>query len=218
MTRLTEQQIENLPEWMMIPDFPSYEVNCRAGLVRNVSNLRVLKSSLDSNGYPSVRLCKDGKGHTKNVHRLVANASFSFYNISTAGLDVCHLDEERGKPRISNLALGTSKENMNFPKAKQRCSESHKGEKGYWFGKRLSEETRLKMSEANKGKRLSEETRKKLSDAKPKKAVAAYKDGVLTLIFNSLKLVNVYGFNTGLVCSCCKGRKKTYKGYQWRYF
>lgn len=42
---------------------------------------------------------------------------------------------------------------------KKKMSESKKG-------KRRSEETKLKLSKANKGKRLSEETKKKLSDAR----------------------------------------------------
>lgn len=218
MTRLTEQQIENLPEWMTIPDYPSYEVNCREGLVRNSLTLRVLKPSPDSHHYPKVTLCKYGKEYTKNVHRLIANASFSFYNISTAGLDVCHLDEERGNPRISNLALGTTKENSNFEKAKQRMSESKKAEKNPNFGKHLNEEHRKKIADAMKGKCHSEETRKKLSNACHKKAVAAYKDGVLTLIFDSLKKVEVYGFDRSSVRKCCRGKIRAHMGLEWRYF
>lgn len=200
MTQLSQEQIKNLPEWMTIEGFPKYEVNCRAGLVRNANTLRVKKSRLGSDGYSCVSLCKYGKVHTKNVHRLIALAAFGYYNISIDGLDVCHLDEERHNPCIDNLALGTAKENSNFPKIKQRKSEAQRGEKGYWFNKHLSEDTR-----------------KKISDAQSKKAVAAYKNGTLTLIFNSLKLVNVHGFDSGAVCKCCKGRQKQHKGLEWRY-
>lgn len=201
MVRLSKEQIKNLPEWMSIEGFPNYEVNCRAGLVRNARTLKVKKPRLDTHGYPKVGLCKDSKVHTKSVHRLVANAAFGYYGIPTDGLDVCHLDEERFDARISNLALGSRKENMNFEKAKQRKSERLKGKKGYWFNKHLSEATR-----------------KKMSDAQSKKAVAAYKNGTLTLIFNSLRLVNVYGFDCGTVCKCCRGKLKTHKGLEWRYF
>ena len=200
MTRLTAQQIENLPEWMMIPDYPSYEVNCREGLIRNASTLMILKPHL-CDGYPQVKLYKDGKMHTKKVHRLVANAAFGCHNISTDGLFVMHLDEERFDARISNLVLGTNKENMNFPKAKQRQSERQRGEKSYWFGKHHCEVTR-----------------KKLSEAQPKKRVGAYKDGTLMLIFNCVQLTKVYGFDTSNVCKCCKGKQRVHRGYEWRYF
>jgi group I intron endonuclease len=217
MKQLNQEQINNLPEWMLVEGFPNYEVNCRKGLVRNTKTLRVLKPSLGNNGYPKVILCEDGKVHTKTVHRTVANAAFSFYNISTEGLFVCHLDEERNDPRIANLALGTNKENMGMPKAKQRNSKSKKG-------KHLSETHRKKLSEAQKGeknhmfgKRHSIETKKKLSDAHPKKAVGAYKDGELILTFESIQEAGRNGFNCWHVSSCCNGRLKTYKGYEWRF-
>lgn len=188
MKQLGKEQIENLPEWMPVEGFPNYEVNCRKGLIRNARTFRILKQSL-SNGYPSVRLFKDGKVWLKNVHRLVALAAFGYYDIQTGSLFVCHLDEERNDPRIVNLALGTQKENLSSPKAKQR------------------------KSEAQKGKRLSIETIKKLS-----KRVAAYKNGELIMVFQSTADAHRNGFNNGAVSSCCNGRLKTYKGYQWRYF
>ena len=166
MKRLTKEQISALPEWMPIEGFPNYEVNCRAGLVKSLYTGRLLKGSKGSSGYPQIHLNRDGKAHSKRLHRIVALAAFSFYNISIDGLDVCHLDEERHNPCIDNLAIGTTKENMNFEKAKQRKSEATKGEKSYWFGKHPGEEIRKKMSESHKGKRLSEEIRKKMSEAR----------------------------------------------------
>lgn len=121
---LSKEQVRDLPEWLPIEGFPKYEVNCREGLVRNARTLRVLKPSNDGYGYPFVGLMKDGKRVSKSVHRIVALTAFAYYNISTEGLDVCHLDEERNDPRISNLALGSHKENLNFEKAKQRMSET----------------------------------------------------------------------------------------------
>ena len=57
--------------------------------------------------------------------------------------------------------------------AKQKMSESRKGEKHHFFGKHLSEEVKQKLSELrmgeknhNFGKNLSEETKQKLSAAK----------------------------------------------------
>lgn len=49
---------------------------------------------------------------------------------------------------------------------KRKMSEAMKGEKAPWFGKKLSEETRRKMSEAQNGKKLSEETKRKMSEAR----------------------------------------------------
>jgi hypothetical protein len=49
---------------------------------------------------------------------------------------------------------------------KKKMSDAQKGEKNHNYGKHPSEETRKKMSDAHKGTHLSEETRKKMSDAK----------------------------------------------------
>lgn len=46
--------------------------------------------------------------------------------------------------------------------AKCKMSEWQKGERGYWYGKRLSEETRRKISHSNKGKVFSQEHREKI--------------------------------------------------------
>lgn len=177
MKQLSQEQISALPEWLPIPDFPSYEVNCRAGLVRNERTMKVLKPNLNNRElYPRVVLTKDGIRYYKNIHRIVANAAFGYYNISTDGLLVMHLDEERNDPRISNLAIGTTKENLNFPKYKQRISE-----------------------------------------ATAKKVVGAYKNGELIMVFQSIKEAARNGFNQGDISSCCTGRVRIHKGYQWRF-
>lgn len=203
MERLTTQQIENLPEWMTIEGFPNYEVNCREGIIRNVKTLRVLKPYLGNNGYPKVILCEDRRRHYNHVHRLVALAAFGYYNIPTVGLLVLHLDETRTNSCIDNLALGTQKENMNFEKAKQRCSEATKGKKHYLFGKHHSKETRLKIAEGVK---------RKLS-----KRVGAYKDGELIMTFQSAQEAGRNGFNCSAVNSCCRAERNTHKGYEWRF-
>lgn len=41
---------------------------------------------------------------------------------------------------------------IHSEETKQKMSESHKGEKNYWYGKHLSEETKTKLSDAQKGK------------------------------------------------------------------
>lgn len=48
---------------------------------------------------------------------------------------------------------------------RKRMADSHKGEKGFWFGKKLPEEVKEKISKANRGNFPSEETRKKLSES-----------------------------------------------------
>lgn len=203
MFKLSKRQISDLPMWLPIEGFPNYEVNCREGIIRNSRTLKVLNPNLNHDGYPHVGLCKDGKGHTKKVHRIVALTAFSYYDIPTDGLCVCHLDEERNDPRISNLALGTIKENGNFPKARKRLSEATKGEKNPWYGKHLSAEVRMKIADGVK---------RSLS-----KRVGAYKNGELVMIFQSTCEAGRNGFNQSLVSECCRGKRKHHHGYEWFY-
>ena len=47
---------------------------------------------------------------------------------------------------------------------KWKISKAQSGEKSYWYGKKLSDETKRKMSEARIGKKLSDEHKQKLSE------------------------------------------------------
>ena len=49
---------------------------------------------------------------------------------------------------------------------RNKMSEAQKGEKHHYYGKHLSEEHRKKLSQAHKGKKHTDETRKKLSESK----------------------------------------------------
>lgn len=75
---------------------------------------------------------------------------------------------------------------------KKKMSEAHKGRVSWNKGKKFSEETKNKMSEAHKGKKLSEETRRRLSEARKnmseetKKKIGAAKKG--TCWFNNRKI------------------------------
>ena len=173
MKQLTQLQINNLPEWLPISDYPDYEVNPREGQVKSLTRKKVLSPGKYDKCYLFVTMYKHGKRYQRNVHRLVAEAAFNYYGICTDDLIVMHLDETRHNPRIDNLALGTMKENMNFPKCKERISKALKGKrlsdelkrKLSESHKNMSQETRRKLSEAHKGYHHSEESRKKMSEA-----------------------------------------------------
>lgn len=49
------------------------------------------------------------------------------------------------------------------------------------------------------------------------KQVGAYKNCELVMSFPSLNEANRQGFNQGAVSECCNLKRKTYKGYEWRF-
>lgn len=49
------------------------------------------------------------------------------------------------------------------------------------------------------------------------KKVGCYREGNFIKVYDSTIDVTNDGFNQGNVVSCCQGKLKTYKGFQWKY-
>lgn len=103
--------------WKPIPEFPGYEVSDH-GQVRSwrtydpsgtfACEPHLLKTPPDR-GYPCVDLHRDGRSHTKRVHRLVA---LVFLGPRPEGLQVCHYDGDKANNHISNLRYDSAKGNV----------------------------------------------------------------------------------------------------------
>lgn len=98
-------------EWRPISGFP-YEVSNDGHVRRSAPGQstrpgRMLKGCPNRDGYLVVRLSKNGRAHTKTIHRLVCTA---FHGASDLP-EVRHLDGNPGNNKASNLAWGTSLEN-----------------------------------------------------------------------------------------------------------
>lgn len=96
-----------------IEGFPGYFVT-EAGDVISApnsqhKNYKVLKKGTTSAGYQVVVLRKANKSHTKNVHRLIAEA---FLETVEGKPDVNHIDGHKANNAIGNLEWMTKKENI----------------------------------------------------------------------------------------------------------
>lgn len=52
---------------------------------------------------------------------------------------------------------------------------------------------------------------------RPQKRVGAYKNGELVMVFPSTNEAGRQGYDQGNVAACCRGERKTHKGYIWKY-
>jgi hypothetical protein len=146
-----------------------YEVSSE-GRVRSLNynrtnETKILKPAKNECGYLRVGLSKQGKTQKFLVQRLVA----TMFIPNPQNLpEVNHIDEDKTNNRVSNLQWCTREYNLKYGTRPQRYSEAIKGSKHPLYGKHHSEETKRKISEANKGKgtKLSEETKHKISESR----------------------------------------------------
>lgn len=104
-------------EWKTIKGYEGlYEVS-NDGRVRrlrfingrhNFEKIKESKQTLNTCGYMTVNLCKNGKSNTKRVHRLVAEAF-----LGESNLQIDHIDGNKQNNNLSNLEYVTPKENTN---------------------------------------------------------------------------------------------------------
>lgn len=58
---------------------------------------------------------------------------------------------------------------------------------------------------------------KAMTNGKLSKQVGAFKNGELVMTFPSTREASRQGFTKSAVVSCCNGKRKTHKGFEWKY-
>ena len=121
--------------WKDIDCFPNYQVS-NWGRVKSLNynhtkQERILRQAKDTNGYALVCLYKNGKTHTKQVHRLVADAFLQIPDElkDEDNLQVNHINELKNDNRIENLCWISVKENCNWGNRNGRISKANKNGK-----------------------------------------------------------------------------------------
>jgi hypothetical protein len=126
-----------------------------------------------------------------------------------------HSEETKKKLRFAR------KNRVIKEETKRKISESNKG-------KIMSEEQKEKLRMINKGKVLSEETKNKISIAKLGKEphnkgkikdiiLQIDCDGIIIKEWNNLNELMESGFEKSNVINVCVGKRKSHKGFIWRY-
>ena len=128
-------------------------------------------------------------------------------------------------PKGYNLRIGGNS-GRHHAETKQKISESLK--KRYKdglihskpsLGKPHNEIHKKKLSEANKGHRHSQESiNKQIISSRKNKTIQFDIHGNRLNSFDSCKEAGEYiGTTTANICMCCNGKRKTAKGYVWKY-
>lgn len=94
--------------FVRIKAFPSYMVSTHGNVAREGRKSNCKQAVLKRGGYMAVSLWKGGKGHTRSVHRLVAEA---FLPNPEGKRDVAHSDGNPKNNNVSNLRWATRAEN-----------------------------------------------------------------------------------------------------------
>lgn len=114
---------------------------------------------------------RDGRPYFKG-HKLHEWQVHTHYGYKK-GYVIHHLDHNKMNNALSNLVYLTNSEHVKIhnetrvfsDETKQKISEANRGKTPWNKGKKHSEETKRKISESHKGKQLSYEMKKKLSIA-----------------------------------------------------
>lgn len=168
--------------WKFVPGYDGLYMVSNLGRVKSlnynhIGKEKVLKPFTAVKGYYRVRLSKNGKITSYQVHRLVWEA---FNGPIPEGMQVNHINEDKTDNSLTNLNLMTCKDNINWG-------------------------TGIRRSAKSKSKMVEQYTL----------------DGEHIMTWFSVngiqKELGHLGFDESAISACCLGKRKTHKGYIWKY-
>lgn len=193
---------ENEEIWRDINGYEGlYEVS-NMGRVKSLNYNRtnqekILKLGKNKNGYMIVVLCKNGKTKTCQVHRLVANAFIGNPNNLPM---INHKDENPSNNCVDNLEWCDASYNQNYGTANQ---------------KRIASTDYKSIAAKIDYKAIAEKLTNRQDQSKQ---VYQYSlDLKLIKIWESTMECKRNGYNQGHVAACCRGERKSHKGFIWSY-
>lgn len=174
--------------------YEDYQVS-NFGNVRSLGNDRkrktkILKPIKRKDGYLFVRLSKNGKTKNLTIHRLVSQAFIpNLLNLP----QVNHRDENKLNNHVENLEYCDCKYNINYGTRNERAAAT-RNERAAATNKII-------------------QTNGKLS----KIVLQLTKTGELVRKWPSIAECGRNGFDNSAVAKCCRGERKSHKGFRWRY-
>lgn len=220
--------------WKDIPGLYGIYQASSLGRIRSVrgGNTRILSLFGAGRRYESITMSVNGIRVTRFVHRLVCLA---FHGLPEKGMQVDHIDGNPRNNREDNLRWCSARENHRNPITVERYrsalaknggasllssyaskpdvlarrgrtySDRYSGENNPRYGKKLSEETRKKISEKKKGTCC----RPVIQMTREGGFVREWPSGAMAASTLGLFSTNIF--------KCCKGETASCGGFKWRY-
>lgn len=130
-----------------------------------------------------------------------------------------------------NCTIGGDSTKGLYPslETRKKLSEAHKGEKSYWYGKKLPLDVRQKISKArigkykgkdnpHFGKTHTDEVKSKLRQIQSKPVVQFTLDGEYVAEYESCKVAaEKFGVCTACISKAALGKSETSVGYKWKF-
>ena len=175
--------------WKPTHIFPEHYRISDSGELYSIRADRILRFSVDPDGYRYYVLCVAGERHTVRAHRLVALAFIPNPDEKPA---IDHINGIKTDNRADNLRWCSNKENSHNPVTY----------------------TKLKKSAIARLPKMYEKSRERNFG---RKAVAVCKNGKLIRVFGTQRLASEYtGASEGHISSCLSGNRKSSKGYTFK--
>ena len=132
-------------------------------------------------------------------------------------------EREEEREKLRSYAKGRTPWNKGLKTnedVRKKLSEAHKGKSTWIKGKTHSKETKKKLSEIQIGKKLKEETKNKIHEANSYIVLKYNLNGDLIGTYKgsreASKSVGKENGNSSIT-KCCRGEQKTAYGYIWKY-
>lgn len=202
--------------WKDIPKYEGiYQVSTmgRIKVTRN-GDERISIGTLDkSTGYRRFSLYKNGVEKRAYVHRLVAE---SFVPNVENKPEIDHINTIRHDNRVENLRWVTRKENRNNPMSLEHLRIAFTGENSPHYGRKRSEETRRKISDALKSSPLNHG--RTGSMCKHSQPVYQYdlQGCFIAEYAGQAEAARMTGIPQSDISKACNGKLSVAGGYLWR--
>lgn len=185
--------------WKPVKEYENLYMISNLGKVRSLDRItrngrgdfikkgKMLTNIINNMGYEYVMLKGENESKKFYIHRLVAQAFIPNPNNKK---EVNHIDCNPLNNRVDNLEWVSHKENMAYMSKLGRSNKT-----GDWLEK-------IKQ--------------KNISRAKSVLQIDPNTNEIINT-FKTIHSVKGYGFLPSSVCTCCKNKRGTHKGYIWRY-